>query len=198
MEEWKKEKPHFPTENEMFRLNGRHIPFFVQLQQRPIKEEPCSEIVKALVFMMSCSKTIVLLVSMSIDRHDKEKEMAPILFSALYADIIHPSQVYKGFTKLVESTDDLIMDIPNTVDILALFIARVVVDGILPPTLLKKQIANLPNDSKGAEVLMKAEKSYLTAPSNVEIIERRWGGSKNTTIDNVKARINKLTKFLDN
>ncbi|KAL5080807.1 hypothetical protein RYX36_009228 [Vicia faba] len=134
------------------------------------------------------------LVSMSMDRHDKEKEMAAILLSALYADIIHPSQVYKGFTKLVESADDLIVDIPDTVDILALFIARAVVDDILPPAFLKKQIANLPNDSKGAEVLMKAEKSYLTAPLHAEIIERRWGGSKNTTVDDVKARINNFLK----
>ncbi|KAK2420726.1 MA3 domain-containing protein [Trifolium repens] len=134
------------------------------------------------------------LVSMSMDRHDKEKEMAAILLSALYADVIHPSQVYKGFTKLVESADDLIVDIPDTVDILALFIARAVVDDILPPAFLKKQIANLPNDSKGAEVLKKAEKSYLTAPLHAEIIERRWGGSKNTTVDDVKARINNFLK----
>lgn len=134
------------------------------------------------------------LVSMSMDRHDKEKEMAAILLSALYADIIHPSQVYKGFTKLVESADDLIVDIPDTVDILALFIARAVVDDILPPAFLKKQIANLPIDSKGAEVLKKADKSYLTAPLHAEIIERRWGGSKNTTVDDVKARINNFLK----
>ncbi|CAL5210142.1 unnamed protein product [Lathyrus oleraceus] len=35
----------------------------VQLQQRPTKEEPCSGIVKAPVFMKSCSKTIVLVAS---------------------------------------------------------------------------------------------------------------------------------------
>ncbi|XP_058768567.1 protein ACCUMULATION AND REPLICATION OF CHLOROPLASTS 3, chloroplastic isoform X3 [Vicia villosa] len=34
-----------------------------QLQQRPTKEEPCSGIVKAPVFMKSCSKTIVLVAS---------------------------------------------------------------------------------------------------------------------------------------
>lgn len=31
------------------------------------------------------------LVSMSMDRHDKEKEMAAILLSALYADVLDPS-----------------------------------------------------------------------------------------------------------
>ncbi|RDX66478.1 Programmed cell death protein 4, partial [Mucuna pruriens] len=134
------------------------------------------------------------LVSMSMDRHDKEKEMAAILLSALYADIFHPSQVYKGFSKLVESTDDLIVDIPDTVEVLALFIARAVVDDILPPAFLKKQMAYLPKDSKGVEVLKKTEKSYLAAPLHAEIIERCWGGSKNTTVDDVKAKINNFLK----
>ncbi|EEF35271.1 conserved hypothetical protein [Ricinus communis] len=132
------------------------------------------------------------LVSMSMDRHDKEKEMAAILISALYADIIDPSQVYEGFTKLVESADDLIVDIPDTVDILALFIARAVVDDILPPAFIKKEMASLPADSKGIDVLKRAEKSYLAAPLHAEIIERRWGGSKNKTVEDVKAKINNL------
>ncbi|XP_028763956.1 uncharacterized protein LOC114722168 [Neltuma alba] len=132
------------------------------------------------------------LVSMSMDRHDKEKEMAAVLLSSLYADTIDPSQVYKGFSKLVESADDLIVDIPDAVDVLALFLARAVVDDILPPAFLKKQMAYLPKDSKGLEVLKKAEKNYLAAPLHAEVIERRWGGSKNMTVDDVKARINNL------
>ncbi|KAK6277082.1 hypothetical protein POUND7_017405 [Theobroma cacao] len=132
------------------------------------------------------------LVSMAMDRHDQEKEMAAVLLSALYADVIDAPQVYKGFSKLVESADDLIVDIPDTVDVLALFIARAVVDDVLPPAFLKKQIAFLPNGSKGLEVLKRAEKGYLAAPMHAESIERRWGGSKTKTVEDVKARINNL------
>lgn len=132
------------------------------------------------------------LISIAMDRHDKEKEMAAILLSALYADVVDPPQVYRGFIKLVESADDLIVDIPDTVDVLALFIARAVVDDILPPAFLKKQMAALPKGSKGIEVLKRAEKGYLEAPLHAEIIERRWGGSKNKTVEDVKVRINNL------
>lgn len=130
------------------------------------------------------------LVSMAMDRHDKEKEMAAVLLSTLYANVIHPPQVYKGFSKLVESADDLIVDIPDAVDVLALFIARAVVDDILPPAFLTKKMASLPTDSKGVEVLKRAEKGYLSAPLHAEIVERRWGGSKNKTVEDVKAKIN--------
>ncbi|OVA17028.1 Initiation factor eIF-4 gamma [Macleaya cordata] len=132
------------------------------------------------------------LLSMAMDRHDKEKEMAAVLLSTLYANVIDPPQVYKGFRKLVQSADDLIVDIPDTVDVLALFIARAVVDDILPPAFLTKQMVSLPKDSKGIEVITRAEKSYLSAPLHAEIIERKWGGSKNKTVEDVKTKINNL------
>ncbi|KAM1105700.1 hypothetical protein FF1_002658 [Malus domestica] len=50
----------------------------------------------------------------------------------------------------------------------------------------------LPKDSKGIEVLKRAEKGYLAAPLHAEIIKRRWGGSKKMTLEDVKAKINDL------
>lgn len=132
------------------------------------------------------------LVSTAMDRRDKEKEMASILLSSLYGDVIDPKQVYKGFQKLVHSADDLIVDIPNAVDILALFIARAIVDDILPPSFLTKTMAYLSKDSKGVDVIKRAEKGYLSAPLHAETIERCWGGSKNKTIEYLKAKINDL------
>ncbi|KAD6119472.1 hypothetical protein E3N88_10743 [Mikania micrantha] len=132
------------------------------------------------------------LISMAMDRHDKEKEMAAVLLSSLYTDVIDPRQVYMGFRKLVESADDLIVDIPDTVDVLALFIARAVVDDILPPAFLKKESDALPEGAKGIDVIKRAEKGYLSAPLHAEVIERRWGGSRNKTVEDVKAKIDNL------
>ncbi|KAL2492364.1 MA3 domain-containing protein [Abeliophyllum distichum] len=115
------------------------------------------------------------LVSMAMDRHDKEKEMASVLLSALYADLINPTQIRQGFFMLLESADDLAVDILDTVDILALFIARAVVDDILPPSFIPRARKMLPETSKGFEVLQTAEKSYLSAPHHAELVERRWG-----------------------
>lgn len=134
------------------------------------------------------------LVSMAMDRHDKEKEMAAFLLSTLYADVIDPQELYRGFNKLVTSADDLSVDIPDAVDVLAVFVARAIVDDILPPAFLKKQMKVLPEGSKGAEVLSKAEKSYLAAPLHAEVVEKRWGGADNWTAEDVKGRINELLK----
>ncbi|KAH7298781.1 hypothetical protein KP509_25G058900 [Ceratopteris richardii] len=132
------------------------------------------------------------LISMALDRHDREKEMAAVLLSSLYADVISPEHLFKGFVRLVESADDLVIDIPDALDILALFVARAIVDDILPPSFLQSAVQGLPEGAKGHDVIHLAEKSYLSPPLHAEIVERRWGGSTHTTVELVKSKISAL------
>ncbi|KAI3717816.1 hypothetical protein L1987_69668 [Smallanthus sonchifolius] len=134
------------------------------------------------------------LVSMAMDRHDKEKEMASVLLSSLYSDVISSTQIKQGFFMLLESADDLVVDILDTVETLALFIARAVVDDILPPAFVTRAKKSLSESSKGFQVLQTAEKSYLSAPHHAELVERRWGGSTHITVEEVKKRISDLLR----
>ncbi|GJN39809.1 hypothetical protein PR202_gb28952 [Eleusine coracana subsp. coracana] len=134
------------------------------------------------------------LVSMAMDRHDKEKEMASVLLSSLYGNVISSTQIRLAFVLLLDAVDDLAVDIPDAVDILALFIARAVVDDILPPAFLSKAKVSLSESSKGMQVVQTAEKSYLSAPHHAELIERKWGGSTQITVEEAKKRITDLLK----
>ncbi|AQK78411.1 Programmed cell death protein 4 [Zea mays] len=134
------------------------------------------------------------LVSTAMDRHDKEKEMASVLLSYLYGNVVSSTQIRLGFVLLLEAVDDLAVDIPDVVDVLALFIARAVVDDILPPAFLSNAKVSLSGSSKGMQVVQIAEKSYLSAPHHAELIERRWGGSTHITVEEVKRRIADLLK----
>lgn len=134
------------------------------------------------------------LVSMALDRHDKEKEMASVLLSSLYTDIISSTQIAQGFILLLDSADDLALDILDTVDVVALFIARAVVDDILPPSFLTKARKRFVEGSKGHEILETAEKSYLSAPHHAELVERRWGGCTHFTVEEVKKKISELLR----
>lgn len=139
------------------------------------------------------------LVSMAMDRHDKEKEMASVLLSTLYADVISPSHIKDGFVILLEAADDLAVDILDAVDILALFLARAVVDDILPPVFLTRAKKTLVDSSKGFQVIQTAEKSYLSAPHHAELVERRWGGSTHITVEEVKKKIaDLLREYVEN
>ncbi|XP_074583857.1 MA3 DOMAIN-CONTAINING TRANSLATION REGULATORY FACTOR 1-like [Curcuma longa] len=139
------------------------------------------------------------LVSMAMDRHAKQKEMASVLLSTLYADVISSSQISQGFLMLLESVDDLALDILDAVDVLALFIARAVVDEILPPAFLTKAKKTLPESSKGLCVIQTAEKSYLSAPHHAELVERKWGGATHITVEEVKKKIaDLLREYIEN
>ncbi len=58
---------------------------------------------------------------LALDCHDWEKEMASMLLLALFVDVVEPDQITKGFRNLLESVDDLSLDNPDAVDILAVF-----------------------------------------------------------------------------
>lgn len=120
--------------------------------------------------------------------------MVSVLLSSLYGDVVSSTQIRLGFVMLLEAVDDLAVDILDVVDVLALFIARAVVDDILPPAFLSKAKGSLSESSKGMQVVQIAEKSYLSAPHHAELLERRWGGSTHITVEEVKRRITDLLK----
>ncbi|MFS7969511.1 putative programmed cell death protein [Helianthus anomalus] len=83
--------------------------------------------------------------------------MASALLSALYSDVISSTQIKQGFFMFLKSADDLAVDILDTVESLTLFLARVVVDDILPPSCDPSQ-KSLSESLKGFEVHQTAEK----------------------------------------
>jgi hypothetical protein len=47
-----------------------------------------------------------------------------------WRQVLSGEQVQKGFARLVESLDDLLLDVPDAVELLSLFIARGVVSSV--------------------------------------------------------------------
>jgi hypothetical protein len=46
--------------------------------------------------------------------------------------------MHKGFARLVDALEDTLLDVPDATELLSLFIARAVVDDILPPAAVTK------------------------------------------------------------
>ncbi|EOA23591.1 hypothetical protein CARUB_v10016789mg [Capsella rubella] len=134
------------------------------------------------------------LVSMAMDRGHREKEKASVLLSRLYPNIVSPDQIRVGFIRLLESIGDLALDIPDAVNVLALFISRAIVDEILPPVFLARAKKTLPDSSQGFQVILTAEKSYLSAPHHTELVEKKWGGSTCITVEETKRKISEILK----
>ncbi|XP_074268812.1 MA3 DOMAIN-CONTAINING TRANSLATION REGULATORY FACTOR 4-like [Silene latifolia] len=139
------------------------------------------------------------LVSVAMNRHDKEKEMASVLLSTLHVDVIAPAQISQGFILLLESADDLSVDNPEAVNVLALFVALAVVDGILPPVFVTRVAKILPEYSKGRLAIKAAVNSYLSDPHHEELIERKWSGGTHLTVEEIKKKITDiLREYVEN
>ncbi|KMZ65440.1 Programmed cell death protein [Zostera marina] len=132
------------------------------------------------------------LTSMAMDRQDREKEMAASLISSLYDVLFDSATIHKAFTELVVSADDLILDVPDIIDIVSLFIARAVIDDVLPPSFLTKILNTLDEDSIAAQIAVRAQKVHLTGTLKVDNVLHRWSGSRSMTVEAVRSRINDL------
>jgi MA3 domain len=75
-------------------------------------------------------------VNLSLDKTDRERELISRLFSVGYPDTFSSNMVGKGFERLFELVDEIEKDAPAARDILAKFLARSVVDEVLPPSFL--------------------------------------------------------------
>lgn len=54
----------------------------------------------------------------------------------LPTQVLSSDQVAAGFVRLLCSADDLVLDCPDVVHLLALFLGRAIVDEVLPPAFL--------------------------------------------------------------
>lgn len=58
-----------------------------------------------------------------------------------------------GFSRLLAAADDLVLDIPEAVHLLSLFLGRAIVDEVLPPAFLASCLPALPDGGLGITVV---------------------------------------------
>lgn len=109
-------------------------------------------------------------VSLSLDQGPREREMISRLLTSLHPNPLSDDDMENGFVRLLDSLDDLSVDIPDARAIVGCFLARAVVDEVLPPAFL----SNRNNSHPGDEVVEKAvgllSKEHCTAR-----LEHVWG-----------------------
>ncbi|MEW5308264.1 MAG: hypothetical protein WDW38_000237 [Sanguina aurantia] len=129
------------------------------------------------------------LITASLDRNDREREMASVLLSSLYAEVLPPAELQKGFLALIEGVDDLQLDVPAAPDMLATFLARAVADDILPPAI----VTRIPEVSGSLMCSLKSKAEAALSSRHVgEKMERCWGPGADSGYQGSKDAIAKL------
>jgi programmed cell death protein 4 len=129
-------------------------------------------------------------ITMSMDRKEKERELVSRLLSALYAydrGLLSTNQIGKGFERLFEVVDDLELDIPSARPILTQFLARAVVDELLPPSFLSDPLV----EGMGGEVVENAIK-MLSTYHGTSRVEKVWGPGDGRSVPELKTATDQL------
>ena len=77
-----------------------------------------------------------------------------------FSQVISPRQMQKGFVNVVNALDDLALDVPDAPSLAAAFIARAVVDDILPPSFVGKLSVGAPVDGLLLRTLERMHRQY--------------------------------------
>ncbi|XP_004524871.1 programmed cell death protein 4 [Ceratitis capitata] len=79
-----------------------------------------------------------VVVEISMDHKDSQREMTSVLISDLYGRVITAKDIERGFEILLDNLPDLTLDTPDAPTILGNFLARAVADDCLPPKFVTK------------------------------------------------------------
>ena len=113
-------------------------------------------------------------VRLSLDRRAREREATARLLASLVARGCLPrAAIAAGFARLLGGAADLALDAPGAPAALALFLARAVADGLLPPAFLASIVPALPPGSLGVAVV-EAAGAHLAARGGVARVRGAW------------------------
>lgn len=129
------------------------------------------------------------LISMSMDRTDKERELSSRLLSNFYPDVLSTNIIGKGFERIFEIIDELEKDAPCARDVTATFIARCVVDEIMPPSFLADPVVC----SLGGDIIDHA-KRMLSREHMGARLERAWGPGDGRPVSEMKVDVDLLVQ----
>jgi len=165
----------------------RAIQPFIEQYFLSAEEEECRKNLLELRNPQYSYEFVKRLVTMSMDRSDKERELASRLLSDFYPDVLSTNVIGKGFERIFEIIDELEKDAPAARDVTATFIARCVVDEILPPSFL----ADVVVCSLGGDIIEHA-KRMLSREHMGARLERAWGPGDGRPVSEMKVDVDLL------
>ncbi|KAL0335817.1 UNVERIFIED_CONTAM: ma3 domain-containing translation regulatory factor 1 [Sesamum radiatum] len=97
------------------------------------------------------------LITLAMDRRNREKEIASVILSALHMEIFSAENIVDAFVMLLESAEDTTLDILDAPNELAYFLARAVMEDALAPLNLAEIANRLPPNNSGSETVHMAQ-----------------------------------------
>ncbi|GMH53732.1 hypothetical protein TrST_g8069 [Triparma strigata] len=128
-------------------------------------------------------------IEKSFDRGDRERELVSKLLSLSYPSTLSTNTLGRGFERLFEHLDSYILDCPSSPSYITSFLARAVVDEIIPPSFLTDPMVSqlAPDILNGAIRLLSRDHAF----SRISAV---WGPGDGRPVADLKASMDMLLK----
>jgi hypothetical protein len=127
-------------------------------------------------------------VIFAMERKERERELTSVLLTVLYAEpSIGTEAVSQGFQLILERIDDLILDTPEAVQVLAIFLARAVVDEVIPPAFLTR--TELEGLSPKAVQALDLASGMIKGKHVAQRMAHGWGPGDGKSVKRLKERV---------
>jgi len=124
-------------------------------------------------------------IAIAMEHHSFEKELVSKLLSSLYSKAISPEKISSGFQLCLDGIDDLVLDNPDAVEVLSKFLARAIVDEIVPPAFLNTAVVST---NLASEVLALAF-GLTTEKHRIDRLVHIWGPGDLSSVKRLKEEV---------
>lgn len=125
---------------------------------------------------------------LSMERQPYERELISKLLTALYNNAIPAQEYDDGFKSALRKLDDTIIDIPEAGDMLGKFIARAIMDEIIPPAFLK----SVELDTNCVRNCVASANGHVNDPHRSRKLEHIWGPGDLDSVKRLKKEVQNL------
>jgi len=126
-----------------------------------------------------------LLISAEKSAYDRELISVLLASASFFGRVLSFDQIEEGFQQALDSLDDAALDIPDAVDIISKFLARAVVDEIVPPVFL----TNAASSSPQAKEALRRATALATESHRGERLAHIWGAGDMKSVKRLKKEV---------
>ena len=129
-------------------------------------------------------------IVLALEMKNSQKERASVLLSAM-TRVYGSEQFFEGFIRVLKSIDDLALDNPDVEAMLSNFIARAIVDDVLPPSFVSLVPERLAASSPRVRQVLSTVQQ-LVEKGGARSMVQSWGAASKSTVDELKAAVKAL------
>jgi len=127
-------------------------------------------------------------VVMALEMKNSQRERASVLLSAM-TRVYGSEQFFEGFIRVLKNLDDLALDTPDAAGVVALFLARAILEDVLPPRFISLVPPRVLASSERVRQVVEQVEALVHSAGTARVLNA-WGAR--STVDELKAAVKLL------